>query len=266
VVDGHIAAALHETGQLEQADRVYQAARDSVLQFELVRSELMFALGHGAVCAELGATHRAELCWSRAEELMPRFDEDGYVVALRLMRTLAQVSACAQARRAGEHDRADAYLATVLETVSWAEESPADEATTRVARIDDARYALRRLRAAVAALPPRERTSNTQPLRISASADSLTTPDGVVVNLSRRRVLQRTLRLLVEVRLQSPGKSISNEALIAHIWRGVRMSDAIAAQRLRATMWELRRVGLHDLLLNDQGYRLDENAPIEVTA
>ena len=264
VVDGHVAGALHESGQLDAAERTYAAARESVVQSELVRSELMFALGHGGVLAEQGAMDSAEEAWGKAEGLMAMFDEPGYAVALRLMRTLAHVSTCAQARRAGDDERADAILATVLETISWAEESPDAESRSRVARLDDARYALRRLRALIASLPPRTRGPNERCLRVSAAADSLTTPDGTTISLARRQVLQRTLRLLVESRLQSPGKSITNEALIAHVWRGVRMSEAIALQRLRATMWELRKTGLYDLLVNDHGYRLDENTPLEV--
>ncbi len=78
-------------------------------------------------------------------------------------------------------------------------------------------------------------------------------PGGEVVNIKRRRPLQRLLQRLVEQREAAPGEPLGTGALIAAGWPGERVLPKAGATRVYTAIATLRRLGLRELLVRTRG-------------
>jgi DNA-binding winged helix-turn-helix (wHTH) protein len=83
---------------------------------------------------------------------------------------------------------------------------------------------------------------------------------GARVDISRRPVLRRIMRVLVEWRLHTPGETVPLDDLIRTVWPGETFVRDSALNRLRVSIITLRRFGLREVLLTGtktRGYHLD---------
>jgi hypothetical protein len=88
-------------------------------------------------------------------------------------------------------------------------------------------------------------------------------PDGIRVDLARRRHLRLALLMLVERRERAPGVGVSWEALLAAAWPGERPKADAGFARVRNALATLRKLGLRDVLqTRDDGYLLDPSVPV----
>jgi hypothetical protein len=89
--------------------------------------------------------------------------------------------------------------------------------------------------------------------------------NGTRVDLSRRRVLRRLMRILVDRRLHAPGETVPIDDLIHGVWPGQTLDRWSALNRLRVSIIALRRFGLRPVLLTGtttRGYHLDPSFPL----
>ena len=92
---------------------------------------------------------------------------------------------------------------------------------------------------------------------------------GPRVDISRRPVLRRIMRVLVDKRLRAPGETVTLEELIRTVWPGETFVRDSALNRLRVSIITLRRFGLRAALLTGtttRGYHLDPAVPLLLDA
>ena len=107
------------------------------------------------------------------------------------------------------------------------------------------------------------RLSSEVPFEVGPEARWFRVPRGEVAHLGRRRVLRALLARLVAERLAAPGAAVPLEVLQEAGWPGQRMRVESATHRLQVAMWELRKLGLKELLLTaHEGYLLDPGVPL----
>jgi tetratricopeptide (TPR) repeat protein len=83
------------------------------------------------------------------------------------------------------------------------------------------------------------------------------------VDLGKRPTLRRILARLVEVRLGTPGRTLSVDELREVGWPGERMTPTSGAERVYSAIRTLRSFGLREVLLSrDGGYLLDPTVAI----
>jgi hypothetical protein len=83
-------------------------------------------------------------------------------------------------------------------------------------------------------------------------------PDGTLVDLAKRRHLQKLLGALARHRLEAPDHALSIESLFTRGWPGERVIPKARASRVHVALTTLRNYGLRDLLQHrDDGYLLD---------
>lgn len=93
-----------------------------------------------------------------------------------------------------------------------------------------------------------------------ADGDWFRMPSGRPVSLRNRKPLRRLLSALLDARIEYPGESVSQAALVAASWPDERVLADAASQRLRVAISTLRRLGLRDALVTaENGYLLDPN-------
>ena len=91
----------------------------------------------------------------------------------------------------------------------------------------------------------------------------VTRPDGVIVDLSRRRTLRRLLVSLARRRIDGDRHPVKHDDLIEAAWPGDRSRRASALNRLAFSISELRRLGLRELILRTPGgYALSIDAKV----
>ena len=81
-------------------------------------------------------------------------------------------------------------------------------------------------------------------------------------DLSRRKLLVRLLSALIDRRRTEPGSPLSVDALLARGWPDERFIAKTGANRVYVALTTLRKLGLRDLLVRDEGgYYLDPDVP-----
>ena len=227
----------HERGALERAALGYERA---LVPLEAIGDRRMAGLalaGLGAAQAQRGRTAAARESFDRAARHLEDLGDDGLTLALELHRAHLVLT---EADRAPSPEAARALREEVLTLAGAGPE--------RLARSDDARIALRILRARLSALT----------LHATRDARVLRLPDGATVDLERRDVLRRLMERLVAERVSAPGRAIAVEALIEHGWPGERMRWESANNRFKVALSTLRKLGLKDMIVRDDaGYLLD---------
>ncbi|MFK8001755.1 MAG: hypothetical protein AB8H86_19325 [Polyangiales bacterium] len=95
-------------------------------------------------------------------------------------------------------------------------------------------------------------------VQVATDGSSFTTSLGVVVDLSERDLLKRTLCALADAHRNSAGVAVPRDDLIAAVWPGERMVSGAAANRLRVAIASLRKLGLRDVIVTrGSAYLLD---------
>lgn len=85
------------------------------------------------------------------------------------------------------------------------------------------------------------------------------------VPCGRRPVMRRLMVALVEARLESPGRSLDREELLAIGWDGERMQARSAKRRLEVMISRMRQAGLEDALeTTDGGYRIHPSCQVNI--
>jgi hypothetical protein len=75
------------------------------------------------------------------------------------------------------------------------------------------------------------------------------------------------LKALAEHRAESPGAALPLGSLLDAGWPNERVGPEAGAKRVYTALWELRRLGLKELLQSrDDGYLLDPKIPIVLVA
>lgn len=99
--------------------------------------------------------------------------------------------------------------------------------------------------------------------RVGPEARWLEALAGERIDLARHGSLRRVLSALVSARIETPGRAISSEGLLAAGWPGERVLHDAGMLRVYSAIRRLRRLGLHELLLTrDDGYLLDPESRI----
>jgi hypothetical protein len=86
-------------------------------------------------------------------------------------------------------------------------------------------------------------------------------PGEAAVSLAGRFALARVLRVLVDARVERPGRGTDVDAIVRAAWSGQRMVEDSGTHRAYVAVSSLRRLGLVDVLTrNEEGYLLDPRA------
>lgn len=86
-------------------------------------------------------------------------------------------------------------------------------------------------------------------------------PGEAAVSLAGRFALVRVLRILVDARVDRPGRGTDVDAIVRAVWSGQRMVGDSGAHRVHVAVSTLRRLGLAEALTrNEEGYLLDPRA------
>ncbi|MDO9017577.1 MAG: FHA domain-containing protein [Deltaproteobacteria bacterium] len=79
-----------------------------------------------------------------------------------------------------------------------------------------------------------------------------------VVSLEGRHALARVLRVLVDARVERPGRGVEVEEIVGLVWSGQRPVGDSGPHRVHVAISTLRRLGLGDAIARDErGYLLD---------
>jgi hypothetical protein len=89
-------------------------------------------------------------------------------------------------------------------------------------------------------------------------------PQGELVEMGRKATLRRLLLALAQARIETPGKPLSPDTLVATGWPGEKTRADAAKNRLYVAIASLRTLGLRDDLQSDgTGYRLDPHLTVQ---
>ena len=100
-------------------------------------------------------------------------------------------------------------------------------------------------------------------LVVEGAAERVQLPDGVVVDLRRRRTLRQVLMALVKRRLELPGYPLAVDDLWTAGWPSENIAEKSAANRVYVAISTLRGLGLREHILRRRdGYLLDPATPI----
>jgi hypothetical protein len=162
-------------------------------------------------------------------------------------------------RRARHDDRAREAITELLDLLA---EQP-DLASARPAELD---ALARRLGVPIPseAPPPRRDAPPEWHLPYDPDGARYQRADGVVVDLSRKRVAARLLATLVDQHTRHPGHALGFRALFDLGWPGQRhITEASAMNRLRVAIARLRSGGLEPFIVTtDDGYMLAAEAMV----
>jgi len=94
--------------------------------------------------------------------------------------------------------------------------------------------------------------------RIARDAQWFQPPGEPVVSLAGRFALARVLRVLVDARVEHPGRGTDVDTIVRLVWSGQRMVEDSGTHRAYVAVSTLRRMGLVDVLTRgEEGYQLD---------
>lgn len=103
----------------------------------------------------------------------------------------------------------------------------------------------------------------TDVFRFARDGKAFQVPGGEPVDMSRKEVLARMLAVFVEARQRWPGRALPVPELIMRCWPGEKMKPQAGSNRVYVALATLRKLGLRDVLLRDDGgYLLDPDVPV----
>ena len=266
-------ALLAETGDVERSRAAYARALTILRECHDRPNEALVLGALAAIEAREGCLESARAALAHATECLHGVDEPRARAAVHLWRGHLEL-ALAQRSLDDEGDDTRAQMLIDDARRRLDETDPAESGEVR--RAADVRLARRALHRAVEALgraeaaPVSGASPNGPPpgapadaLVVCASGRWFRNPHGEVVSIARWRPLQRLLERLAERREIAPGEPLSVEALVAAGWPGERMLPKAGATRVYTAIASLRRLGLRDMLVRDEGgYSLRTDVPI----
>ena len=245
-----------ERGALPDARRGY---REALQILDDVGDHLNHArvLGTaGVVDALLGDAAAAEVAFARADDAARRLGAEALREAIAVQRGHLDLAARHRALRDGDLAGAEAHRAAAEARAAAVAGRP---------RNDDVRFALRVLRRGLDSGAPPPSRAPRDALVVDAEAAWFRPPAGDVVDLRLRRAARSLLLTLVQARVETPGRALPMEQLLAGGWPGERLIPHAGASRVYTMLTTLRNLGLRGLIVSRRdGHLLDPAIPIVV--
>jgi tetratricopeptide (TPR) repeat protein len=255
-------ALLAEMGDIEGGRAAYARALTILRECRDRPNEALVLGALAAIEAREGLLESARAALAHATECLDGIDEPRARVAVHLWRGHLELALAREARLEGDDTRAQMLIDAARRRLD--ETDPAGSGEVR--RAADVRLARRALSRAVEAVGHAEAATSSGPfpggpppgaspeaLVVCANGRWFRNPHGEVVSIARWRPLQRLLERLAERREIAPGEPLSVEALVAAGWPGERMLPKAGATRVYTAIASLRRIGLRDMLVRDEG-------------
>lgn len=298
----HLGFVHHEVGspgpareRLIEAQKVLGAAGapglEALAYVFLARLEADEGNDEAARVALVEARHRAPKGWPRLEAT--RWVVEGHLAfhagdAARAARAYESALSASRHIEVGFEALTPAYLAAASRRLGLAQ-SPPEPLFAESRRAIEARVPNPHLRNALLILEgKRDAGVDANTLAISAASSSevrramtfagerrgillsnearkMTLPDGLEVDLSRRKNVRLILLELARARRDRPGAFRSTDDLIEAGWPGEKMRADAAMKRLHTAIWTLRSLGLEEILISsDDGYALDPKVRLDL--
>lgn len=253
----YLGAILVETGEIPEAKTTLAFAERSLGEVGVPAAEAYARAWSAVAWAQQGDVDRAAEILDRTRASLRAMKEQSfYSTAVELFAGHIDLAAALRADLAGDHVAGDAHRAAAKRRL---EAAPLPEKTQSDVRI--ARRVLERA-LGVSERPPRptavEKTSQVErALVIERTGAWFRPPSGDAVDIAKRTPLRKLLSLLLQERLEHPGRLVSGTDLMKTAWAG--SEDPAAVQnRLRVAIATLRKLGLGTLLFTRSGgYLLD---------
>lgn len=210
----------------------------------------------GILAAALASLDRVETAsqhFAHSREELARVGDTLFLAAVDVHRGMLDLALQRAATLQGDHvAAAQLGKAAAARLLAGTTLGPAGEPSPSELS-DDVRLAMRILRRALPAVAVADAG-----MLVGPQCSWFQMPGGERVDLANRRTPARLLNILVEQRLQHPGRALGQEALIAGGWPGERMGFEAALNRLNVTLATLRKLGLRSMLQRvEDGYLLD---------
>ncbi len=241
IFEGMLAAVHQARNELDKARPLYQRACERLEAAGHLAAPVLFGMWSSAL-ADADEIVLAEATLGKARALSktdaPCTSLDVHEGNLQL--ALARRAAShGQTKQAAQH-REQALAATIAGGI----------ANERV------RTALDLLQAA---LDREEQTAATKALLVARDGSSVELPNGARIDLCSRPTLRRVMVALATARDAQPGHGLSPYDVFDAGWPGEQIMPDAAMNRVRVAISTLRRLGLRDMLVTDDGYRLDSS-------
>jgi predicted ATPase len=256
LVEGYLGMIEQQLGRWRDALGILEGAVAKLMEVE---DHLYGAMLYACIASSQAALDRladAEDSMARARRLL----DPGSLGARAVVSLQGAHLDLARARRAGRQGDAEARAAHVRRAVRVRES--ADPKV--LAQSMDARNAARLLDLTLAELVAGE-GAGPSALEVDARGRWARLPDGARVELGSRAALGRLLLALAQQRVAARGRAIPAGELISSVWRGERVSEDAAQNRLYVTLTRLRKHGFGDLIRSTrEGYLLDPDVPMRI--
>lgn len=239
----------HERGNLDEAYNHYQRALDLLVEIPDRRLRCLATAGLAAIEALRGSVERSTELFDVAHREAEQVQDPSLSTTISILRGTLLVAS-------GQTDQALRFL---------------NELGSEWQTYEDVRLARRLLQRALDAFgvvqPRRDSGRADDVLELAGNGRHIRLPDGRVIDIGRRLVLRRLFQRLAAERQAAPGRGLSREVLFQAGWPEQHIAPESAANRVYVAMATLRKLGLRDLLMNDDdGYFLDPEVPFRLGA
>ena len=210
---GHRAGVDYEAGVLEGARSRYGEAIAAAASLGDLEQLAHFGAALGAVLA----------CSGERAEALRAFEDAGRCAR---QQQDPRVAACVALHRATADlvwDDAEAARRREAMAAGLANQS------------NDVRFARRMMQRKLGDAPAREETDEGA-LVVAEDASFVRSPEGQLLPLGRRDALKRVLVALAWRRVDSPGKAVPHDVLVAAGWPGQKLEQSVALNRLNVTL------------------------------
>jgi ATP/maltotriose-dependent transcriptional regulator MalT len=224
-----------ERDEPDRACALARVARDTLGDVDPATATIAQTYLAVALAAQGSASAAREALESARELARDRDDSAARAVCERL-EAVVEWSEAREASRRAKHSRAERLLASAGARLRQ-QEAPST-VDLRIAH----RVVERWLERESIAAPAREA------LVVATDGSWFSLRGGARISLTRHRSAQRLLAALAQQRVEKPGVGLSHAALVARGWPGQRILPSAAALRLRATIKQLRSLGLAEVL------------------
>jgi predicted ATPase/Tfp pilus assembly protein PilF len=250
---GSLGSLHQEEGRFDEAETCHARAVALLRETGDRRSEALGLARLGVARAALDRRDDARTALERGDHLAATIDDPLVVSALDLARGHVEVAEARRARAELREAEASQRLASTAERVARARAGSPSFAD----RSDDVRAIARLLDRARAALgAPAEDGDGS--LLVAPDARFVRPPKGTWQDLRNRVPARRLLMVLLASQRDTPGATVSLDALRESAWPGERMQARAAANRIHVALNQLRNAGLRDAIQRAEGgYRLD---------
>jgi tetratricopeptide (TPR) repeat protein len=254
----HYARLSIERGDWDEADRLLARGLEAARASSNTQAEGFLLAYRAATCAMLGDIAEAGELLAAARTLGELYR------GLRLPDAIAIVEGCVDLARARELEaQGGEGEARSLRERAAALAKPVNEPSSVLRHTR--RVLLRAIEAQSSLRPhPAVRpASDAFSIRLSADGRKVTLAEQPTVDLARRRAQRSILHRLISHREASPGDALPWGELFEAGWPGERVQVDAGFGRVRTTIWALRKLGLHAVLITrDDGYLLDPRVEI----